>query len=592
MTVEAILSLGMLIATGVALMAGFPVAFTLAGIALVFAGLGWMLGLEPLIDNLPGRIFGSAMTNDTLIAVPLFVYMGVMLERSRIAETLLVRLGKLLGHTSGGLGLAVIFVGALLAASTGIVGATVVTMGLISLPAMLRAGYAPPIACGTICAAGTLGQIIPPSIVLVILGDQISAANQEAQSLLQQAAWASGNSDFSPTAVSVGDLFAGALLPGLLLVALYAGYLLLVGRFSPRAVPALHDHESVDTKDLLSAILPPLILILAVLGSILAGIAPPGEAAAVGAAGATLLAAKHAKEAAAPLPQLPKIVPIFAGFLAGGIIGAILSVETAWFTRLPLLFALLGAGGGVVLHRTGLPQFLMPRGDGPLYATGWAVIGLLALTRLTDLRLTRSDIPVQDRLWILLALILVGILAWGLWSALVRTWRAGILDSVNCKAMEITAMIFTILIGAALFSLVFRGLGGDEIVADLLRDLPGGGFTALLAVMLVMFVLGFFLDFIEIALVVVPIVAPILLATGEMSPVWLGILMAMNLQTSFLTPPFGFALFYLRGVAPDSVRTLDIYRGVLPFIALQILAIAAVWAFPGLSEWLPKVIFG
>lgn len=593
MGMEAVLAFGMLIATGIALMSGFPVAFTLAGVALFFAGLGLALGHVPLIDNLPGRIFGSAMTNDTLIAVPLFVFMGVMLERSRIAETLLDCLSRLMGGLQGGLALAVVTVGALLAASTGIVGATVVTMGLISLPTMLRAGYSPAVASGTICASGTLGQIIPPSIVLVILGDQISSANQEAQSLLQQAAWANNDFSFSPTAVSVGDLFAGALLPGLVLVGLFALYLIFLGKLSPASMPRRQSSQPVTGQEILTAVLPPLLLILAVLGSILMGIAPPGEAAAIGAAGATLLAARSLPNATEPQTDpFPLSAALLAGFVGGGILGAIVSVETDWFSSLPLAMAFGGSGICWILHRFGLPPLLTRKTEWALTATGPALIGLLVLAQLVDLRLTRSDIPVLDKVGIALAFFLTFLLAWGLWAALFRTWRAGILSAVNSRTMEITAMIFTILIGAALFSLVFRGLGGDEVIADLLKDLPGGSFTALLAVMVVMFVLGFFLDFIEIALVVVPIVAPILLASGEISPVWLGVLMAMNLQTSFLTPPFGFALFYLRGVAPDSLRTLNIYRGVIPFIALQGIAIALVWSFPGLSEWLPRVIFG
>ncbi len=441
------------------LLAGYPVAFSLAGTALGFAVAGQWLGIFDFafLEALPNRLFGI-MTNQTLVAVPLFVFMGVMLERSRVAENLLETMAALFGRLRGGLGISVTLVGMLLAASTGIVGATVVTMGLLSLPTMLRRGYDPKIATGTICASGTLGQIIPPSIVLVLLGDVLSAAYQQAQ--LDQGI-------FSPRTISVGDLFAGALIPGLLLVVLYLAYLVAVSIMRPQSVPA-HQQADTDTAGglrALQALLPPLLLILAVLGSILAGLATPTEAASVGAVGAILLAlARH--------------------------------------------------------------QFNLK-----------------------------------------------------------------ILRGVVRSTMEVSSMVFLILIGASVFSLVFRGFGGDELVEELLTQLPGGVIGAMLVVMLVMFFLGFVLDFIEITFVVVPIVGPVLLGMG-LDPVWLGIMIAINLQTSFLTPPFGFALFYLRGVAPQSITTGDIYRGVMPFIGIQLTMLGLLALWPALATWLPALVYG
>jgi tripartite ATP-independent transporter DctM subunit len=441
------------------LLAGFPVAFTLGGTALAFAAIGVISGnfTEALLSGLPNRIFGI-MGNETLVAVPLFVFMGVTLERARIAEQLLDTLSTLFGSLRGGLGISVTVVGMLLAASTGIVGATVVTMGLLSLPTMLRRGYAPEIATGTICASGTLGQIIPPSIILVMLGDVMSTAYQHAQ--LEQGI-------FSPKTVSVGDLFAGALIPGLLLVLLYVVYIVAMAVFRPSTMPA-HARgadEQVTAGQVLAAIAPPLFLIFAVLGSILGGKATPTEAAGVGATGAILLA---------------------------------------------------------VMRRQ------------------------LSYARLRE---------------------------------------------IMQSTLRISSMVFMILIGASIFSLVFRGYGGDEAVRGVLESLPGGVFGAVLVVMLVMFLLGFVLDFIEITFVVVPIVGPVLLAMG-LDPVWLGIMIAVNLQTSFLTPPFGFALFYLRGVAPPEVRTAQIYRGVMPFVAIQLFALLLIAMFPALATWLPAQIYG
>ncbi len=449
----------MFLVTGAVLMSGYPVALSLGGTALAFALFGSMAGTfdDAFLTALPSRLFGI-MTNETLIAVPLFVFMGVMLERARIAEQLLDAMSALFGRFGGGLGISVVLVGMLMAASTGIVGATVVTMGLLSLPTMLKHKYDPSIACGTICASGTLGQIIPPSIVLVLLGDVLSSAYQQAQLDM---------GIFSPETVSVGDLFAGALIPGLVMVALYVVYLLVTTWLQPNRMPSPESSAATSNYSLgriLTALAIPMLLILAVLGSILSGLATPTEAASVGAVGALLLAAMR---------------------------------------------------------------------------------GEAGLKRMRE---------------------------------------------VTLSTMEVTSMVFMILIGASLFSLVFRGFGGDEMIAELLNDLPGGAMGAMIAVMLTMFLLGFILDFIEITFVIVPIVGPILLAMG-IDPVWLGIMIAINLQTSFLTPPFGFALFYLRGVAPASVSTSQIYRGVLPFIAIQISMLIVLAYWPALSTWLPGIIY-
>ena len=440
------------------LMAGFPVAFTLSGVALAFAWIGALTGSFDLIflDAFPSRLYGI-MTNQTLLAVPLFVFMGVMLERSKLAEELLETMGGLFGKYRGGLAFSVIIVGMLLAASTGIVGATVVTMGLLSLPTMLKRGYDPKLATGAICASGTLGQIIPPSIILVLLGDVLSAAYQQAQ--LNQGI-------YSPKTVSVGDLFIGAVIPGLILVVLYLLWIAALAYFKPATMPPPDDNSNgkVGLLNILAALLPPLLLIVAVLGSIIAGIATPTEAASVGAVGAMILA---------------------------------------------------------IINR----QFTLER-----------------------------------------------------------------LKEVMRTTTRVTSMVFMILIGARLFSLVFRGFGGDDAVHEILTSLPAGAFGAMVAVMALMFVLGFVLDFIEITFVIVPIVGPVLLTMG-LDPVWLGIMIAINLQTSFLTPPFGFALFYLRGVAPESVNTSDIYRGVAPFIIIQLIALAALAIWPKLVTWLPSLVY-
>jgi tripartite ATP-independent transporter DctM subunit len=447
------LSLYLFLAVCLLLMLGYPVAFTLAGTALAFATGGVLTGVfdAGFLSALPARIFGT-VNNSTLIAVPLFILMGTILEKSRVAEELLDSMARLFGSLRGGLGISVVVVGMFLAASTGIVGATVVTMGLLSLPSMLRSGYSPSLAAGTICATGTLGQIIPPSIALVLLGDILSNAYQQAQL---------STGTLNPKTVSVGDLFMGALIPGLILVAMYILYLLVQARLKPETAPP-STLEPVSAGVVLRGLIPPLGLIILVLGSILVGAATPTEAAGIGAIGALLLA------------------------IAKGQMG---------FVRLK--------------------------------------------------------------------------------------------DAMR-QTLEITCMVFMILIGAAVFSLVFRGFGGEELVQTFFHGLPGGVMAATLVVMVVIFLLGFILDFIEITFVVVPIVGPILLAMG-LDPVWLGIMIALNLQTSFLTPPFGFALFYLRGVAPESVTTSAIYKGVVPFILMQLALLIALWFWPGIATWLPSV---
>ncbi|MEZ5934277.1 MAG: TRAP transporter large permease subunit [Alphaproteobacteria bacterium] len=512
----------MFLALCLLILLGFPVAFTLAGTSLLFAGLGYLMGVfdGSFFGFFPNRIYG-VMKNEVLIAVPLFVFMGVMLERSKVAEELLDTMGQLFGTLRGGLGVSVAVVGALLAASTGIVGATVVTMGLLSLPTMLRRGYDPKLACGSIAAAGTLGQIIPPSIVLVVLGDQISNAHQEAQRAL-------GN--WAPEPVSVGDLFAGALIPGLVLVGLYIAYQIAMAIVRPESSPPVPRDELVGegmVARVFHALVAPIVLIVAVLGSILSGVATPTEAAGVGAIGATLL-----------------------------------------------------AGQRLVADR-----------PVPIYIAALALIGLITLTSFLDLRVGRSQIPQIDQVGMWVAMALCVLLAIGLLVALYRTYDEGTLIQVMQSTAKISSMVFIIVIGAQLFSLVFRGFGGDDMVHQFLTNMPGGALGAMILVMAVLFVLGFFLDFIEITFVVVPIVGPILLQL-DLDPIWLGVMIAVNLQTSFLTPPFGFALFYLRGVAPPEVTTMHIYRGVVPFIIIQLLMLVLLALFPQMATWLPTVIFG
>lgn len=456
MSLPEIFSILLVVAAVATLLVGYPVALTLAGVSLIFALMGDALGLMniAILGALPQRIYG-VMTNDVLLALPMFIFMGVMLEQSRIAEELLERVGRLFGPLRGGLGYAVVLVGALLAASTGLVGATAVTMGLIMLPSMLRHGYDPRLASGTVAASATLAQIVPPSTVLILLGDQINIAFQAAQ-------LAKGS--FVPDVVSVGDLFAGALGPGLLLVALYLAYIAFIAWLKPASAPAVTATD-LPQGSVLEVLLVPVVLIVAVLGSILFGIATPTEAASVGAVGAILL---------------------------------------AW-RRAPL----------------------------------WPMLR-----------------PVAD------------------------------------KTAQITAMIFLILIGATLFSLVFRALGGDDMVARALTDLPGGASGAVLIVMLAVFLLGFVMDAFEIIFVVIPIVAPALLMLPGIDPVWLGIMMAVNLQTSYMHPPLGPTLFFLRGVAPPEITTRHIYVGIIPFVAIQLFALVVLWFWPGLATALPHAFYG
>ena len=437
------------------LLLGFPVAFTLGGVSLIFAGLGSMFGIFDLylLETIPNRLFGI-MTNSTLVAVPLFVFMGVILEKSKIAEKLLESMSEIFGNLESGLGISVIIVGALLAASTGIVGATVIAMGLISLPAMLKKGYSEEVSTGLIAATGTLGQIIPPSIALVILGDVLATAYQQAQLSM-------GN--FSAKSFSVGDLFVAAIIPGLLLVTAYSFYFIF-NIYKKNLNYEKSEQKLVSLIDILKILIPPFLLIFSVLGSIILGVASPTEAAGIGAMGSILIALLNKK----------------------------------------ISFSVLA-------------------------------------------------------------------------------------DAVKQTAF-ISSMVFMILIGASIFSLVFRGFGGEELITNLFDAVPGGLFGSMLIVMILVFLLGFILDFIEISFVVVPIVGPILIAMGA-DPLWLGIMLAINLQTSFLTPPFGFALFYLRGVTPEKIKTETIYKGVIPFIMIQILILCLVAYFPFLATYLPSAIY-
>ena len=460
MALNELLASGMFVATLGLVMIGYPVAFTLAGSGLIFVFIGLLFDVFDFtfLNSLASRYFGI-MINEVLVAVPLFVFMGVTLERSKTAENLLVTMGEVLGGLRGGLGLSVIVVGALLAASTGIVGATVVTMGLLSLPVMLRNGYDPKLATGIICASGTLGQIIPPSAVLIFMGDLLQGANQAAQLAL-------GN--FTPEPLSVGQLFAGAFIPGFCLVFLYMVWVMIVAIFRPESCPPVkmtpEQRKGLWWRVLVSLV-PPLALIVAVLGSILGGLATPTESASVGAMGALLLAALNRR---------------------------------------------------------------------------------LSLTMLQE---------------------------------------------VMRSTLTINAMIFTIFLGASVFSLVFRGLGGEVLVEEVLSSVPGERIGALIVVMLVMFFLGFFLDTFEIMFIIVPIASPVLIKLG-VDPLWLGVAIGVNLQTSFLTPPFGFSLFYLRGVSQKLVSTLDIYKGVIPFVGVQLAMIVLLWIFPSLALWLPDRLFG
>jgi len=514
MALPEFLAIMMIVAVCGLLMAGYPVALTLGGVSLAFAAFGHIVGVMDigLLNALPQRIFG-VMTNTVLLAIPLFIFMGVMLERSRIAEDLLETMGRLFGAVPGGLGVSVVLVGVLLAAAKGVVGATVVTIALITLPTMLRHRYDPRIAAGTVAATATLAQILPPATVLVLLGDQLNNSFQAAQL---------ARGVFAPASLSVSDLFAAAIVPGLTLVALYLLFLVAVGFLRPGAMPPIPPDPmaprgSALARQLGTALLAPVLLIAVVLGSILIGLATPTEAAAVGAVGAILLAALR---------------------IEGG--------ERAWAWICIVIFVFL-----IVLRATS------------------------GLSRRPDLIVT-------------LMLIVAGTLA----VAIYQVWRAGYLAPTVTRTAQTTSMIFTILIGATLFSLVFRGLGGDDMVHRALSDLPGGAAGAILAVMLAMFLLGFVMDAFEIIFVVVPIVAPPLLAMDGVDPVWLGVMMAVNLQTSYMHPPLGPTLFFLRGVAPPEITTRHIYVGIIPFVAIQLCALIVLWFVPGLATWLPRVLYG
>jgi tripartite ATP-independent transporter DctM subunit len=537
-----------------ALAMGFPVAFALPGSAILTIGLASLVGYvftgdvsSYFAQGGPINWLTAGVTNfrgvyweverDTLIAIPLFVFMGIMLQRSKIAEDLLVTMAQLFGPVPGGLGISVVVVGALLAATTGIVGATVVAMGLISLPAMLRNNYSQSLATGTISASGTLGQIIPPSIVLIILADQLSNATDQASTIRKEAYKAATGefafpSEFDIVSTSAGDMFLGAIIPGLILVGLYILYILIIAVLRPESAPAVHYAGKLDYRfagRVVLVLVPPLALILAVLGSIIVGIATVNQAGAIGAVGAMIM----------------------AGYRLA---------EGRRHTYTPALLAIVSIA---------------------------AIFVLLATFNLN----IKSIHSGTDSLGIALAAIAVsGLFVSIVWSG----WRILKIDDtlrgVMVETAKTTSLVFIILLGAAMLTAAFRGFGGEDIVREFLTGLPGGFWGQFVVVMAVIFVLGFFLDFIEIAVVVVPIVSPILLAdpAANITAVWLGVMIGVNIQTSFLTPPFGFALFYLRGVAPPSVRTIEMYKGVIPFISLQLLALVIVGAFPPLVNYLPN----
>ncbi|MEM7463954.1 MAG: TRAP transporter large permease subunit [Pseudomonadota bacterium] len=527
--------LGLTLLAGI--MTGIPVMLVIAGVPLAIAFIASIFGAFDLSFLLayPNRIFG-VMNNTILIAVPLFVLMGVLLEQSRVAERMLLNMTRMLGGSRGTLVLSVIVVSALIAASTGIIGATVVMLGMIALPALLHAGVSERLSSGLICASGTLGQIIPPSIVLIILGDQISNAHIEAQRNV-------GN--FAPDPVTVGDLFAGALLPGLVLVALYSVYALAAVNLGAAPDSAtenvtsdngLNDitadgvNASADARDLIVTVAPPILLIIAVLGSILMGVATPTEAAAVGVLGTLLIAAGYSDVKFKLLP----VIMFFTALAAFGLV-------------------VLKASGATHIDASGLSGSM---GIGTLVAIFCALL-LLA----------------------------------GMVTAIWCLWRVDVLVGAITRTIEISAMIFGIIIAASMLSLVFRGFQGDEIVNELLTSIPGEKWGMLIVTMTVIFLLGFVLEFVEIVLIVIPIIGPVLLAT-DFDPVWLAVLVALNLQTSFLTPPFGFALFYFRSVAPKEVSTETIYLSIIPFVIIQLLAMVIVVAFPALATWLPSLLFG
>lgn len=504
------------------LMSGYLVAFTLGGLAILVGFVGIWVGAfdQALFAALPNRFWG-VLTNPVLVAVPLFVFMGVVLERSGIAESLLTTMGQVFGQLRGGLALSVILVGALLAAATGVVGATVVTMGLLSLPAMMKAGYDPKLACGTICAAGTLGQILPPSTVLIFMADILQGANSAAQLAL-------GN--FAPDTVSVGDLFAGAMIPSLILATLYALYVVWRAMVDPASCPPVHmtaEERAGLLPRVMSSLIPPITLIVAVLGSIVSGIATPTESASVGAVGALFLAAFRQ----------------IADQWLGDDANPRSARSLMWFW---LVFLVALGSVGALLGAAGLLNLM-------LAALGLALLAILVSGRL----------------------------------------RAAYFETVfrsSLTTMSITSMVFIILLGATAFALVFTQMGGADMVRSFLESMPGGHTGALFMVFLIIFVLGFFLDTFEILFIVVPITAPVLLIMG-VDPIWLGVMMGVLLQTSFLTPPFGFSLFYLRGVAPKAITTPQIYRGAMPFIVLQAVALGILWLVPEAATWLPNELF-
>jgi tripartite ATP-independent transporter DctM subunit len=538
----------------VALTSGFPVAFALPGSAIIAISLaalcGWLFTGNPdayFAQGGPVQWLSAGVTNirslywdverDTLIAIPLFIFMGIMLQRSKIAEDLLVAMAQLFGPIPGGLGISVIIVGALLAATTGIVGATVIAMGLISMPAMLRNNYSKPLASGIICASGTLGQIIPPSIVLIILADQLSSAADQAATIRKAdykeiTGELTMPSTFDIASASAGDMFMGAMVPGAILVGLYILYVLITALIKPKLAPPVPfegEYDSKFLKTVLFALVPPLGLIFVVLGSIILGVATVNQAGAIGAVGAMIM-------------------------------GGYRLVDDKKSRYYPAILAVV------------------------------SVIAISFLVSNYDLNIKSTKTP-EDEFGILLAIIAVtGLLVAVIWS----TWRTFKIDNtlqeVMIETAKTTSMVFIILIGAAMLTTAFRGFGGEHLVKEFLTGLPGGFWTQFVVVMIVIFLLGFFLDFIEIAVVVVPIVAPILLAdpSANITAVWLGVMIGLNIQTSFLTPPFGFALFYLRGVAPKIVKTLDIYKGAVVFIGLQVIALIIAGTYPPLVNYLPN----
>ena len=535
-----------------ALASGFPVAFALPGSAIISIGLaaffGYLFAGDPsayfAVDG-PKEWLTAGITNfrsnywdvetDTLIAIPLFIFMGIMLQKSKIAEDLLVTMGQLFGPIPGGLGISVIFVGALLAATTGIVGATVIAMGLISLPTMLNNKYDKRLASGIVCSSGTLGQIIPPSIVLIIIADQLASAADVANTIRQTdykilTGEFNMPGEFRVGSTSAGDMFLGVLLPGLVLVGLYMLYIFVYARINPKAAPPVPFKGNFDFKfwiKVILVIIPPLALIFAVLGSILMGIATVNQAGSIGAIGATMMAGYRLHQ----------------------------GKKNAYY---PIIIAIV------------------------------SIIPIYFLSKNYNLNVKAVD--TRDLGAILIALFFtITFLASVTWSF----WRAfkidDVLKEVVVETCVTTSMVFIILLGAAMLTSGFRAFGGEELVRDFLQDLPGGFWTQFVVVMIVIFLLGFFLDFIEIAVVVVPIIAPILLAEpgANVSAIWLGVMIGVNLQTSFLTPPFGFALFYLKGVASKLVTTLNIWKGVVPFIVLQLIGLGIVGFYPSLVNYLP-----